>query len=36
MSLTTINFKNDKSVVFNKSKIIQNQLIFIDESQSYF
>ncbi len=36
MSLTTINFKNDKSVVFNKSEIIQNQLIFIDESQSYF
>tara|TARA_R100001594_G_scaffold5758_1_gene17290 strand:+ start:327 stop:773 length:447 start_codon:yes stop_codon:yes gene_type:complete len=36
MSLTAVNFKNDKSVIFNKSEIIQNQLIYIDESQSYF
>ena len=36
MTLTAVNFKNDKSVIFNKSEIIQNQLIYIDESQSYF
>ena len=36
MTLTAVNFKNDKSVIFNKSEIIQNQFIYIDESQSYF